>query len=57
MKKVTSKRWLPFTLLKQMLGIDLFIFVMLSLLLFNNNKTITNILKSGLKSRKKTVKL
>ena len=57
MKKVTSKRWLPFTLLKQMLGIDLFIFVMLSLFLFNNNKTITNILKSDLKSRKKTVKL
>nr|DAX65863.1 MAG TPA: hypothetical protein [Caudoviricetes sp.] len=32
-----------------LLGIDLFILVVLSLLLFNNNKTITNLCKNGLK--------
>ena len=34
-----------------LLGIDLFILVFFGLLWFNDNKTITNILKSGLKSR------
>jgi hypothetical protein len=43
--------------LNKTLKIDLFILVVLSLLLFNNNKTITNLCKNGLKSSKKTLEV